>query len=55
MSIGVKPYLMEAEVALNAVGREEHFPFTREYKQEAVQRLKHNRLLAIRATVHPNF
>jgi hypothetical protein len=40
----MKPYLMEAEVALNAVGCEEHFSLTCEYKQETVERLKHNRL-----------
>jgi hypothetical protein len=42
---------MEAEVALNAVGCEEHFSFTCEYKQETVQGLEHNRLLVTRATV----
>lgn len=41
---------MEAEVALDAVGCEEHLAFTREDKQEAVQRLKHNSSLVTCAT-----
>jgi hypothetical protein len=45
ISTSVMPHLMEAEVTLNAVGCEEHFAFACEYKQEAVQRLKHNGLL----------
>lgn len=38
-------HLMEAEVALDAMGGEEHFAFACEYKQEPIQRLKHDRCL----------
>jgi hypothetical protein len=55
MSIGVKAHLVEAEVALDAVGCEEHFSLTSEYKQEAVQGLKHKRSLVIHATTGPHF
>jgi len=41
--IGVMTHLMEAEVALYAVGSEENFAFACQDKQKAVQRLKHNR------------
>jgi len=37
-------HLMEAEVALYAVGCEENFALACQDKQKAVQRLKHNRL-----------
>jgi hypothetical protein len=38
---------MEAEVALDAVGGEEHFALACEDKQKPVQRLKHNTRLKI--------
>jgi hypothetical protein len=44
---------MEAKVALDAVRGEEHLTLTREYEQEAVQRLKHNSSLLTRAAIGP--
>ena len=42
--IRLMTHLMEAEVALYAVGCEENFALACQDKQKAVQRLKHNRL-----------